>query len=94
MLAWNKYPYLQNLFQNATMWLRDTGMLNKLRDDELNAPFHVPDPVVRVNEPLTLYQVGIAFMVEAGGLVIGLLVFLLELFCKSRWIKPWKQTSK
>ena len=69
------------------MWLRDTGMLNKMRDDELNAPFHVPDPKVRVNEPLTLNQVGIAFIVEAGGLIIGLLCFLLELVCKSRWIK-------
>ena len=79
MLAWNKYPYLQNLFQNATMWLRDTGMLNKLRDDELNATVHEPDPKVRINEPLNFYQIGIAFMVVAGGLVLALFGFLLEL---------------
>ena len=62
-------------------------MLNKMRDDELNAPVHVPDPKVRVNEPLTLYQVGIAFIVAAAGLVIALLSFLLELCNKSSWIK-------
>ena len=66
------------------MWLRDTGILNKLWDDELNAPLHIPDPKVRINEPLDLYQVGIAFMVAAGGLIIALLGFLMELCYKSR----------
>ena len=87
MLAWNKPSYLQDLFQNSTMWLRDTGILNKLWNDELNAPVHVPDPKVRINEPLNLYQVGIAFMVVAGGLVLALLGFLLEICCSSKRIK-------
>ena len=69
------------------MWLRDTGILNKLWDDELNAPVHIPDPKVRINEPLDLYQVGIAFMLVAGGLIVALLGFLMELCCKSRWNK-------
>ena len=69
------------------MWLRDTGILNKLWDDELNAPLHMPDPKVRINEPLDLYQVGIAFMVVAGGLIIAILGFLMELCCMSRWTK-------
>ena len=87
MLAWNKPSYLQDLFQNSTMWLRDTGILNKLWNDELNAPVHVPDPKVRINEPLNLYQVGIAFMAVAGGLVLALLGFLLEICCSSKRIK-------
>ena len=91
MLAWNKPSYLQDLFQNSTMWLRDTGILNKLWADELNAPIHVPDPKVRVNEPLDVYQVGTAFIIEAGGLVLALLGFLLELRCKPRWIKEGKK---
>ena len=69
------------------MWLRDTGILNKLRDDELNAPVHIPDPKVRINEPLNLYLVGIAFILVAGGLVIALLGFIIERCCKTRWIK-------
>ena len=70
------------------MWLRDTGILKKLWADELNAPIHVPEPKVRVNEPLDVYQVGTAFIIEAGGLVLALLGFLLELCCsKSRLIK-------
>ena len=69
------------------MWLRDTGILNKLWHDELNAPLHIPDPKVRINEPLDLYQVGIAFILVAGGLIVALLGFLVELCCKSRWYK-------
>ena len=69
------------------MWLCDTGILNKLWDDELNAPLHIPDPKVRINEPLNLDQVGTAFMLVVGGLIIALLGFLTELCCKSRWIK-------
>ena len=73
------------------MWLRDTGILKKLWADELNAPIHVPEPKVRVNEPLDVYQVGTAFIIEAGGLVLALLGFLLELCCKPRWIKEGKK---
>ena len=69
------------------MWLRDTGILNKMWDDELNAPVHISDPKVSIDEPLNLYQVGIAFMLVAGGLVCALLAFLLELCYKSRWMK-------
>ena len=66
------------------MWLCDTGILNKLWDDELNAPLHIPDPKVRINEPLNLNQVGTAFMLVVGGLIIALLGFLMELCYKSR----------
>ena len=69
------------------MWLRDTGVLNKLWNDELNAPVHIPDPKLRIDEPLDLYQVGIAFMLVAGGLIVALLGFLMEQVCKSRWNK-------
>ena len=76
------------------MWLRDTGILNKLWDDELNGPVHIPNPKVRINKPLNLYQVGIPFMLVTGGLIIALLGFLLELCCncKSRWNR--KQEKK
>ena len=78
---------MQSLFENTTMWLRDTGILNKLWHDELNAPLHIPDPKVRINEPLILDQVGIAFMLVAGGLIVAILGILMELCYKSRWDK-------
>ena len=64
------------------MWLQDTGILKKLRDDELNAPIPIPDPKVRVNQPLTFYQIGIALVIQAIGLCIAIAAFAAEL-CKN-----------
>ena len=60
------------------VWLRDSGILNKLYEDALNAPAVMPFPKVRINQPLNISQLGTAFMVVAGGLVLGILAFLVE----------------
>ena len=46
----------------------------------MNAPVIIPDPKIRVNEPLNIYQLATAFMVVAGGLTLGVISFLVE-FC-------------
>ena len=60
------------------MRLRDSGILDKLYRDALNAPIIIPAPKVRVNQPLNIYQLGTAFMVVAGGLILGIMAFLAE----------------
>ena len=77
----------QVLFQNTMVQLRDSGILNKLYEDALNAPVIMPDPKVRINQPLNISQLGTAFMVVAGGLVIGMLAFLGECFFLTSKIK-------
>ena len=69
----------QALFQNATMWLRDSGVLNKLRYDVLNPPIPIPDPKVRHNQPLNNWQLGIIMIIYLAGVLISVLVFLSEL---------------
>ena len=68
----------QSLFHNTTLWLRDSGILNKLYENELNAAVIIPDPRVRVNQPLNIYQLTTAFLLVAGGLTLGILAFLVE----------------
>ena len=51
-----------------------------LYEHALNAPAIIPYAKVRVNQPLNLYQLGTAFMVMAGGLVLGIVAFLVEHF--------------
>ena len=60
------------------MRLRDSGILNKIFVDELNAPDIIPDPIVRVDQPLNIYQLATAFMVMTGGLTLGILAFIVE----------------
>ena len=77
----------QVLFQNTMLWLRDSGIHNKLYEDALNAPAIVPLPKVRIDQPLNISQLGTAFMVVAGGLVLGILAFLMEYFFLGAKIK-------
>ena len=72
----------QDLLQNATMWLRDTGMLDKMKwknrvDDGGMEPF-IPDPKVRVGKPLEITELGAAVFIEIGGVAIALVAFLVE----------------
>ena len=62
------------------MWLKDTGILEKLKYDAMNPPYLIPDPIVRFNEPLILKQLGIIMIFLAVGLFIGTIAFLVELF--------------
>ena len=64
------------------MWLRDTGILEKIKYDVMNAPIPIPDPQVMYNQPLILRQLGIIMIVLVVGLFISTLVFFVELFKK------------
>ena len=66
------------------MWLRDTGILNKLKYDVMNPPMPIPPPNVRHNQPLILGQLGITMISIAVGLFIAILVFLGELWLKRK----------
>ena len=63
------------------MWLKCTGILDKVKYDVANPPIAIPDPTVRLDQPLILRQLGIIMIVLILGLAIGTLVFFIEL-CK------------
>ena len=75
---------MQALFQNATMWLRDTGVLNKLRSDVLKPVFPIPDPKLRHNQPLNNWQLGIVMIISLVGSLVSILTFMLELLKAKR----------
>ena len=64
------------------MWLRDTGILTRIRALELDAPVAIPYPQVRVDQPLNLYQLGSAFLAFFLGLAISIITFLTEVRVK------------
>ena len=66
------------------MWLRDTGILDKVKNDVANPPIPIPDPTVRQNQPLILRQLGIILIILIVGLVIGIIAFFLELFFRPK----------
>ena len=61
------------------MWLRDSGVLDKILYDIIRPEFPIPDPKVRHDKPLILSQLGIVIIVLAVGLVLAIPVFLCEL---------------
>ena len=61
------------------MWLRDTGVLNKLRNDVLHPPITIPYPKVRHNEPLNNWQLGIIMIIYLVGMLISILAFAGEI---------------
>ena len=63
------------------MWLRDTGILKKLKYDILNPPIPIPEPTVRHKHPLILRQLGIIMIILVVGLAIATIAFFIEL-CK------------
>ena len=65
------------------MMLRDNGVLRKMEYDVMNPELMKPDPKVRYNTPISIYEMGTAFMVEAVGILAGIVCFLVEL-CKGR----------
>ena len=77
---------MQGLLQNSTMWLRDTGILNKMKYVKTTPETYIPDPKVRVNEPLHISELGTALFIEAGGVAIAILAFLVELCCSARYV--------
>ena len=61
------------------MWLRDSGILDKILYDVIRPMTPIPDPQVRRDQPLILSQLGIVMIVLAVGLVLSIPVFLCEL---------------
>ena len=66
------------------MWLRDTGVLGKMKDDELDAPMPIPDPKIKVNERISVEQIGIGVAIYSVGMLLALLFFISELCTKKR----------
>ena len=60
------------------MWLRDTGILEKIKNDVMNPPIPMPPPRVRLNQPLILRQLGIIMITLIVGLFIATMAFLVE----------------
>ena len=60
------------------MWLRDTGILDKIKRYVMNPPTPIPDPRVRYNQPLILRQLGIMMITLIVGLFIATIAFLVE----------------
>ena len=56
----------------------------KLKDDALNVPAPIPDPKVRVDQPLSVWQMSTALFIQTAGIFLGLLTFLVELCLKKR----------
>ena len=61
------------------MWLKDFGILEKIKNDVMNPPTLIPDPRVRLNQPLILRQLGIIMIALVVGLFIATFVFFVEL---------------
>ena len=65
------------------MWLKDTGILERVKYEVFRPGIQNPDPRVRRNQPLILKQLGIIMIVLAVGLFVATIVFLLELSKKN-----------
>ena len=76
------------------MWLRDTGILDKVKYDIMNPPIPIPDPTVRHNKPLILRQLGIIMIILVVGLAIGTIVFCVELCIKSKSRKTQRSRDR
>ena len=68
------------------MWLRDTGMLDKIKWKKKERDVYIPDPKVRVGEPLHISELGTAIFLEIGGVFIAILAFFVELCCSARFV--------
>ena len=76
--------YLQAKFSTTVMWLKDTGILNKLKFDAMSPPIPIPDPKLRHKQPLILRQLSIIFILLVVGLSTALGAFLSELCLRSK----------
>ena len=77
----NKTPHhhlTQALFSSSIMWLKDTGILNKLKYDVMDPPIPIPDPKLRHKQPLILKQLGIILIILVVGHIIAFVVFIME----------------
>ena len=75
---------VKGTFTNAILWLKCTGILDKVKFDVMNPPIAIPDPTVRHKQPLILRQLAIIMIVLVVGLSIGTFVFFIELCNKPK----------
>ena len=66
------------------MWLRDTGVLGKMKDDEHAAPIPIPDPKIKVDERISVEHLGLGIAIYSAGMLLSLLFFIGELSTKKR----------
>ena len=66
------------------MWLRDTGALERMKNGIMRPPEQILDPIVRSNQPLIITQLGIIMIVQVIGLLLGTLIFLMEVLKKAK----------
>ena len=71
------------------MWLRDTGILTRIKDGIL--PPHIPTqyPKATNKQPLSIRQLGIVLIVLLSGIILSIILFFLELLkSKGRNLPP------
>ena len=77
------HQFVQARFTPSVMWLRDTGILDKMKFDVVNPNISVPIAKVRLNQPLILKQLGVIMIFLIVGLTIALIMFIMEFWmCK------------
>ena len=76
--SWKDH-FMKEMLTSPILWLRDTGILDKMKNDVINPPIPDPDPTFRHNQPLIIQQLGIIMIILVVGLFIGIIVFLTEL---------------
>ena len=54
-------------------------MLAKLADNELNAPTPIPDPKLRIDQPISIEELGLAVVGYSGAMALAFFSFILEL---------------
>ena len=69
----------QNLLSDDINWLRDTGVLTKIKFSVITPPMFIPDPKVRINQPLSPSQLGLIMIISVGGYVLSILTFMIEM---------------
>ena len=70
----------QSILQNATMRLRDTGILNRIIYDIFADPVQIKDSRVRNKLPLTVQQLNSTMVAILVGLTLSVMVFIFERF--------------
>ena len=66
-------------FESDVMWLRDTGVLEKMKYDMIDTEMLEPLPKVWKNKPLSLLQLGIIMIITLIGITLSIFVFMWEL---------------
>ena len=77
------YSIFQSILQNEIMWLRDTGILNRLTLDIKRPPMLIPQEKVRYKLPLTISQMSSTLISVLVGSVLSVIVFIREIACRS-----------